>query len=233
MGAKIWAKTAAVGGALLIGVAQAGSALTMTATGGGISAVVGNYACASATSPGLCAIQKTFDYFTPGTASGTITVDTNTNLATVALSIASFSFDDVSAPVGGVDEILFTNVFYSVTVPVIDNGSGFYNQTGGAVLGTVTGTYEQKLGGATAIAAAAFSESVSYSNLVCPTGGIGQCGLTAGNGAAGLYDLNVGSGPALTKFVNTLNVNVIPEPATGILLALGLAIVAARRRSAP
>lgn len=233
MDPKGWLRGIVAAAVLLLGAALPGSALTLTPTGGGLTSTLANYACASATSPALCPVSKTFDLFAAGTATGSITIDTSLNQATISLTVPSFSYDDVSGAVGGVDEIAFSNVFYSAVVAVADNGLGFYNQSGGAVNGSVSGSYEQKLAGATVIAAAAFSETASFANLVCPVSGIGQCGLTVGNAAAGLYDLDVGSGPALTKFVNTFNINVIPEPATGALLALGIALVAVRRRSAP
>lgn len=228
---KGWIRGIVATVALLLGAAQSGSALTLTPTGGGLTSTVGNYACASATSPALCPVQKTFDLLASGTATGSISIDTGTNLATISLTVASFSYDDVTAPVGGVDELAFTNVFYSAVVSVVDNGLGSYNQ-GAAVNGSVSGNYEQKLLGATVTAATPFNETASFASLVCPVSGIGQCGLTVGNGAVGFYDLNVGSGPALTKFVNTFNINVVPEPATSALLALGLGVLAVRRRSA-
>jgi hypothetical protein len=228
-----WKRRLTIALVVALGAAAPGSALTLLPTGGGITSTVGNYACANATSAALCPVQKTFDLFQAGTASGSITIDTNTNQATISLSVPLFSFDDVSAPVGGVDEIEFSNVFYSAVVSVVDNGLGSYQQSGGAVNGTVTGTYTQKSLGSTVIAAQLFNETAAFQNLTCPVTGIGQCGLTVGNGVSGSYDLEIGSGPALTKFVNTINISVVPEPATGMLVALGLGALVTRRRTTP
>jgi hypothetical protein len=228
---KSWKRSLAAALVLALGAAAPGSALTLTLAGGGLTSTIGNYACASATSPALCPVQKTFDLFQSGTAAGSITIDTNTLQATISLNVPLFSYDDVTAPVGGVDEIEFANVFYSAVVAVVDNGLGSYQQSGGAVNGSVSGTYTQKAGGSTVIAGQAFNETAAFANLTCPVSGTGQCGLTVGNAAVGLYDLTVGSGSALTKFVNTFNITVTPEPATAVLVAVGMGILAARRRT--
>src|SRR5262245_10185115 len=128
MKAKSWVRgIAAVG---VFAAAQTAGALTLIPTGGGLTSTVGNYACASATSAALCPVNKTFDLFAAGTATGSIVIDTGTNLATISLSVANFSYDDVAGAIGGVDEIVFTNVLYSAVVSVSDNGLGFYNQSG-------------------------------------------------------------------------------------------------------
>ena len=76
-----------------------------------------------------------------------------------------------------------------------------------------------------------FSLPVTFSNLSCPDDGTGLCGFTVGFFGDLLLEVGTTGAAADHEFVEFLDVTLaIPEPATGSLLALGLAWLAWRRR---
>lgn len=207
--------------AALAGWVAPARALTLTVTGGGLTSASTNFACSA--SP--CFSNQTFTLSAPAAASGTIVVDEMANTATIALSVTNFNY---AGSFGGVDELDFTTVVYNAVVNVTLSGSTI---TGGGQIGSVEGNYEQLFSGGTVVASQLFNESASFLALNCSIpGGAGVCALQVGTGGAGQFDLDINS-QGLNRVVNTFNLTVVPEPASGALVAAGLALLAALPRS--
>ena len=211
------AGSALLGTLALLGFAAPAGAVTLTVSGGGLTSASSNFAC-STTSP--CALNKKFQLAAPASATGTIAVNEMTQTATISLSVPSFTY---TGSFGGVDEIDFTTVLYNAVVNVTISGN---NITGGGQLGSVAGNYEQLFAGGTVVAAQAFAESASFLALNCSIpNGAGVCALQVGTGGSGQFDLDI-NGQGLVRVINVFNVTVVPEPASGALVAAGLLLLA-------
>ncbi len=211
---------ALVGALVLVGWAGSAQAVTLTVTGGGLTSASTNFACSA--SP--CLANQTFTLSAPAAASGTIAVNEIANTATIALSVTNFNY---TGSFGGVDELDFTTVVYNAVVNVTISGSTI---TGGGQIGSVSGSYEQLFGAGTVVAPQAFNETASFLALNCSVpGGAGVCALQVGTGGAGQFDLDI-NGQGLNRVVNTFNLTVVPEPASGALVAAGLVLLAAASR---
>ncbi|MBW2267801.1 MAG: PEP-CTERM sorting domain-containing protein [Deltaproteobacteria bacterium] len=182
---------------------------------------------ACATSESTCdLLTKDFSIGTFGAASGTIAVVGTS--ASIAITVPSVTF---VGSYDGVEEVVFTDVSYSV--------SGWFTMDFGGTLtglgsptGTVSGTYEQFDAGSISVSGpTAFSESVSFSNLLCTnTAPSGVCGFSVGTLRD--FQLDVGAvTPASHDFTHTFNL-AAPEPGTAVLVGLGLLGLGLRRRRA-
>jgi hypothetical protein len=214
--------------ALLLAGAAAATTFTYSVVGGGLD---DGHACLSSAGAGACASEAKFEIgptdsfpitgsFSYDDVAGTIDID-----ITLATGSMGGSYD-------GVDSVEFTTVHYVVNdMPVLlATATQIFGQV---KAGEVTGTYAQLNGVSTVVGPDAFGAiPTDFTAFSCSgLDGVGLCGLTVG--ASRDFDLNVGttgSGDPL-DFVHTFNFNVvIPEPATGSLLALGLATLAFVRR---
>jgi hypothetical protein len=225
-------------GATVLALATSATAVPVvyTVTDGGIDTAFGCtgplYLCGNA---GMVFEQDPGGPF-PEPATGTYTLDSTAGTLDVALSVSGLTLTDIAGAVNGIDQIDFTGLTYTGTLTVTGSGDGPYTVSPGQSI-SVAGTYEQLLAGGTVVAAAAFGPI----DVDIPSG---SCLINAGNMTCGLFVgaqqspgspetfvLGVGSTPINVGFQHVFNtVAVVPEPATGLLLGLGLAVVAASRR---
>jgi hypothetical protein len=191
-------------------------ALTLNVIGGGLEAANQNYGCPTA--PGTCS-EAARDYLLTSDALATGTIDINAagDIIDIELHVASAVFNGSGGP------ITFSTVTYQATLsgpsvsttPVTPGTPGT-----GANSGIGTGSVA---GGANAspfaVAAASVIISCDY------PGGTGQCGISFGESGFSNVEGH--------DWRHTFNVTVqaLPEPTTGLLLALGLAGLALRARS--
>ena len=174
-------------------------------------------------SAATCFDRRDFGFGTLiGPATGTIT-ETGVGLVTVdiTLNVASALMPAEAGPNGtfgfaGVENILFTNVTYSVTgLLASDIGGGVLTGINTAV-GTISGTYELLDGSLASVSGpTAFSDTAVFGALSCVSGTL--CGFQVG--AIGDFELDVNG--TLHDFTHTFNVS-IPEPTTAAMVMLGL-----------
>lgn len=206
----------------LVGATNA-SALTMTVIGLGVSnggACLDTAASCSAEwefslTPTI-PVTGTFDY-TPG-APGSMDIE---------LDIADFSMTGLGPD--GVEELLFTDLHISISGwPTFDDSLTINGIS--VAVATITGNYEQLDGSSsTVVASQSLDQTATASALTCSSSLTGQCGfaLTARD-----LNIDVGDGNATEHDVQLfINVNVVPEPSTALLVAFGLVALPAARRA--
>ena len=142
-----------------------------------------------------------------------------------------FSIDLAAAnlvgPDGAVASVDFTDVNYTGSVSVVDQGSGNFSiatQSAG-ISGTLT---PNGAGSPVAFDFQALVNPVNVSGSCALAGNVLQCGLIFGSGVA--FEIDVNGNPRF--FRHTVDITgVIPEPNTALLICLGLSVLAARRGS--
>jgi hypothetical protein len=210
----VWVVAAAVPGA---------AATLFEITAGGVVDAAG---CPAAS----CATQTFADTLTGFAAvSGTVSIDTAAGTLDVSLSLDDpVSLAAAGGSDNGVSSIGFADVVYSVS--------------GLSLVAIVPGARYLIAAGQTAQVSGSFSQDAIAQDFgngavriigTCDIAGTSvTCGI--GFGTAG-FALGVGAPPATRYFRHTMNVtgvaaDVIPEPATGLLVAAGLIGLALRRR---
>ena len=228
---KLWLRSL-VAAALLLAVAplSAGAATILTVTGGGLNAANVNAICFS----GAFACNGTGAELRlegTGSVSGTITVD-GLN-AIFDLDLVSASFKQVPLGTGTVEEVIFSTVAYTATVPISLTGTGVSFTQDGFGTGTAAGTFDS-------FGPAAVPLDVAAGFAVGPLFGNANCGLTAGNvGQCSIsfgeffFPLTIDSADYTAIHVFNVDVAPVPEPSALLLLplALGAALTQHRRRS--
>jgi hypothetical protein len=166
----------------------------------------------------LCPVGEIFSLGPAVPVTGTLTLTPTTLDFSISLASATLPGND-----GAVTGVTFSGVTYSGSFSVTDQGGGRFQvpaQTA-AVSGTLT-----PIGAGSAVP---FNLSVQ-ANGICNVGSAPICGLTFGLAGATDFAIDVNGNTRL--FSHSVDLFVVPEPGTAMLLGLGLAGLASRRRIA-
>lgn len=222
-----WARAVALAAllALASGAAPA-RALTLTVTGGGLTEGA-SFACPSGAT--LCEPSSDFGFVSDADVQGTIEIVGSALSVDIQIGSARFEALVPSGLPGDVEGVDFSGLAYSgdATVAVTDVAGILsaiaYTAGAGSVGGSVA---TEDAGSAPVDPAAPFSLGTPLTNVNCLlSAGTGQCSLQFGRSG-----FTLGLGGEAHDFVHVLNVTVVPEPATALLLACAGGWLVARAR---
>ncbi len=190
------------------------------------------HACLSSTGVGLCASSALFAVDATYAITGGFDYD-DIGAGSIDLDITLTS-GKLTGIHDGVELIEFIDTNYTATWTTAFFLGGTQLMGSGTASGTVDGDYEQFDSGLLSVVGPdVVFQSAGFTGFSClfPTGlsGNAQCGFTVGGNRDFTENVGVtGSGDPF-DFRHTFNFTV-PEPSTAGLLAMGLVVVAARRR---
>ena len=191
---------------LLSGAAQAGP---IDASASGLDQAQG---CGDA----ACAFDVLYNLDASAPVTGTLEITGSTLDFTISLASATLSGTD-----GAVSSITFSDVTYSGSFAVTLDGSGGATITD--QIATIAGTVTPDVGSASVFSALNVNTTGLCTGVdtASPT-----CGLVFG--PASDFDADVNGNTRY--FRHTVDVSVVPEPGTALLLGLGLGALATTRR---
>ena len=219
-----------------LGAAPA-SALTLTVTSGGINGVDTRTCSTSICSSAIWSLGSGELY----AATGTIAINTVSNTMTISLAVATSVLDASGAqPVtdDSATSLVFTGGTYTTAaIPVtasVVGGNTVYTitggQTGAVAFTSVVATGSGGTGGSLSLSAV----RVAGQCTLASSGGSALCGISFGpNGTTNFRLVDATKWGTYDRWVkHTFNIATTPEPATAVLLGLGVAGLALARRRA-